>query len=350
MQLGDELDRVEDVHLISYTNETSWRFIGIKSFWFLLKLYFLLPHLIKKEKVDVVLFSSMVTGSLAYFTRRRIRIPMVSISHGHDVTLSNSLYQWLLKRVFKALDGVISVSIATMEQCILRGLPESKATVLPNGFVPELVRNAYNPQTSKEYLNKHFGMNLNGEYLLLTVGRLIKRKGHKWFIDEVLPRIKSPVVYLIIGDGPESESVRGSINDTTSGRRILNLGRQPDEVLKMAYSAADLFIMPNIRVPGDMEGFGVVMLEANIANTPTVASDLEGIRDVIAPGKNGYRIPVGDAVEFAGKIDTIINSELPALSESCKKYAYENFRWDVVAERYVKYLKEVIRQRVEHTG
>lgn len=348
MQLADELERVDGVNLIRYTNETSWRLIGIKTFWFLLKLFLNLPRIIRREKVDIILFSSMVTGSLSWFTRRRIKAPMVSISHGHDVTLNISIYQWLLKRVFESLDGVISVSSATMEQCIQRGMPAAKGIVLPNGFVPQQVDLAYSPRESKQFFNEHFNLKLNGDYLLLTVGRLIKRKGHKWFIDEVLPKIKSPVAYMVIGDGPEGESIQVSINGSTSGRRILKIGRQPDEVLKRAYAAADLFIMPNIQVPGDMEGFGVVLLEANIVNTPAVASDLEGIRDVIAPGKNGYRVEVGNAAEFADRIDHVINFELPVLSVSCREYVYENFRWDIVAARYVKYLKEVIHDKTKH--
>lgn len=345
MQLADELDRVSGIHLIRHTNETSWRFIGLKSFWFLLKLYLNLPRMIRRENVDIILFSSMVTGSLSWFARRRINIPMVSITHGHDVTLQVPIYQWLLRKVFQSLDGVISVSSATNRQCIKRGLPPDKGKVLPNGFVPLQIEKTFTPQESKKYFNDYFGLNLNEEFLLLTVGRFIKRKGHKWFIEEVLPRITSPVVYMMIGDGPEGNSIQNSINNSTSGHKILNMGRQPDDVLKRAYSAADLFIMPNIRVRGDMEGFGVVLLEANISNTPAVTSDLEGIRDVIAQGINGYRVPVRNAKEFAGKIDYVLKYELASLSVTCREYAYENFRWDTVAQRYVEYLNEVIRRK-----
>jgi phosphatidyl-myo-inositol dimannoside synthase len=342
MQLAEELEKVEDVNLFQLTNETSWRFIGLKSFWFLFKTFLTLPRLIREQNIDIVLFSSMVTGSLAWFIRMRVKVPMISITHGHDVTFSPSIYQWLVKRVFGALDGVISVSSATKEQCLIRGLPPDKGVVLPNGFVPGQIENEYDKKESRQYLNEHFDLQLNGEHLLLTVGRLIKRKGHSWFISEVLPKIKSPVVYMIIGDGPEGTSIQSAINQSTSGRRILNVGRQPDEVLKRAYSAASLFVMPNIQVPGDMEGFGVVLLEANVANTPAVASDLEGIRDVIKQGVNGYRIPAMDSDAFAGKIDVILENELSSLSQSCRKYVYDTFRWDTVAQRYVKYLQDVI--------
>ena len=76
-------------------------------------------------------------------------------------------------------------------------------------------------------------------------------------------------------------------------------------MLKNAYSASDIFIMPNIPIPGDMEGFGIVLLEANLAGTPAVAADLEGIKDVIENGKNGYKIEVRDSKSFSNKIDTL---------------------------------------------
>jgi phosphatidylinositol alpha-1,6-mannosyltransferase len=343
MQLADELEKVDEVNLHKLTNETSWRLIGLKTFWFLLKTLVMLPRTVRKQNIDIVLFSSMVVGSLAWFIRKRIKVPMVAITHGLDVTYSLGIYQWLVKKVFGALDGVISVSSATKEQCVARGLEPDKGVVLPNGFVPEFIENEYGQDESLKYLNEQFNLQLNGEYLLLTVGRLIKRKGHNWFLSEVLPKVKSPVVYMIIGDGPQGSSIQAVIDQSQSGRRILNIGRQPDEILKRAYAAASLFIMPNIQVPGDMEGFGVVLLEANVANTPAVASDLEGIRDVIKQGVNGYRIPALDAEAFAGKIDEILESELATLSASCRKYVNDTFRWDIVAQRYVKYLQDVIR-------
>lgn len=342
LQLADELERNGGVNLIRLTNETSWNLIALKSFYFLIKTFLTLPRLVKEQKIDVVLFSSMVTGSLAWFIRKRVKVPMVTITHGHDVTFSPAIYQWLVRKVFGALDGVISVSSATKEQCLARGLDPQKSVVLPNGFVPEQIENEYDPAESRKYLNEHFGLQLNGVHLLLTVGRLIKRKGHSWFISEVLPRIESPVVYIIIGDGPQGNTIKSLISKSVSGVQILNLGRQPDEVLKRAYSAASLFIMPNIRVPGDMEGFGVVLLEANVANTPAVASDIEGIRDVIKNGANGYKLPALEADVFAKKIDDVLQNELDSLSASSRKYVYETFRWDVVAQRYVKYLQDVI--------
>ena len=124
--------------------------------------------------------------------------------------------------------------------------------------------------------------------------------------------------------------------------KIIFVGKQPDDILQKAYAAADVFVMPNIPIEGDMEGFGIVLLEANLASTPAVAADLEGIKDVVENGKNGYKIPVRDSEAFASKIDETLNMNYLALSNSSRNYVIQNFAWNRVAERYISYLNKVI--------
>lgn len=341
LQLTEELARNKEVRLSSITQETGWKNIGLKTSFFLVKLLRRLPGIVAREKPDIILFSSMVTGSLSYFLRKRIHIPMVSISHGHDVTLSVGAYQWLLPRVFKALDGVISVSSATRQQCLERGLAAEKSQVLPNGFDTRDMDTPFSKKQARQRLATHLGISLEGRAMLLTVGRLIKRKGHDWFIREVLPQVQTNALYLVIGDGPEMQAIEQARRGFAQPENIILAGRQSDETLALAYAAADLFIMPNIHVPGDMEGFGVVLLEANLRKTPAIASNIEGIRDVISQGKNGYRIEAGQAGQFAAQIDQVLHSELETLSEQSRLYVECRFSWQQVSRSYLDYLKQV---------
>src|SRR5699024_11155098 len=119
-------------------------------------------------------------------------------------------------------------------------------------------------------------------------------------------------------------------------------------ILKHAYAAADLFVMPNIPVQGDMEGFGIVLLEANMANTPAVAADLEGIRGVIGQGKNGYRGPSRNVKEFADKIDELTNGINSECSDGASSYVKKHFEWDYDAVQYVEYLEDGIRENAYH--
>jgi len=215
---------------------------------------------------------------------------------------------------------------------------------LPNGFEPSQMKSYPDYKESRAALENAFGLDLEDRYLLLTVGRQVKRKGHEWFIRNVIPKIQSDFVYVTVGDGPEADNIREAVEQSPLRDRIHLLGRQPDEVLLQAYAGADLFIMPNIPVPGDMEGFGIVLLEANLANTPAVAADLEGIKDVIAPGENGYRVPTEDAQAFSNKVDEVLQHELPQLKKKCRDYVVSHFSWKHVAGRYVAFMQQTINQ------
>lgn len=341
MQLVSALQRREDVEIDEIILNAAWKRIGLKTFFFLVSLLWRIPGHEKKFKPDVILFSSMVTASVIPFMPRKPKTPCVVINHGQDVTLPVTPYQWLLPTIFKHLQGVISVSSATRQACIDRGMPPAKGVVLPNGFEVAYEDDFPGKKKGRKLIEKTFGVSLTGKKLLLTVGRQVKRKGHAWFVESVFHQIQSDVILMLIGDGPENELICQAREQSTRKEDIIIAGKQPDEILYAAYAAADLFVMPNIPVQGDMEGFGIVLLEANLAGVPAIAADLEGIKDVIKQGVNGYRIPHGNAAEFAGQIDEVLQNELETLSGSSKKYVKANFTWDSVVEKYLDFLEQV---------
>jgi phosphatidylinositol alpha-1,6-mannosyltransferase len=112
--------------------------------------------------------------------------------------------------------------------------------------------------------------------------------------------------------------------------------------LDVAYAAADLFVMPNIPVHGDMEGFGIVLLEANARGLPAIGADLEGIRDVIQNGENGRKVPVVDTEAWIDGIDALLAEDAAPQRERARRFVHERFDWAHVADRYIQYLQEVI--------
>ncbi|MEQ8577993.1 MAG: glycosyltransferase family 4 protein [Balneola sp.] len=345
MQLIDELNTREDIEIKTIIQHAPWKGIEIKTAFFLTKLFFKLPKIVKEFKPDVILFSSMVTASLAKFCRNKIDVPMVTINHGQDVKMPIGIYQNFVPKVFEALDGVISVSEATRQECIKRGMSPEKGVALPNGFDMSDFKDVPDKSVGRQEIEKAFSVDLSKKTLLLTVGRQVKRKGHEWFITKVLPQIKSEIIYLVIGAGPEHERLKELVKDSNLQEKVLMAGKQPDEVLKNAYAGSDIFIMPNIPISGDMEGFGIVLLEANLAGTPAVAADLEGIKDVIENGKNGYKIKVKDSKSFSEQIDSLIENNLEEMSSSSRKFVLENFTWNKVAQQYISYLKEIVENK-----
>lgn len=342
MQLVDSLQNRDDTEIETIIMWASWKFIRLKTLFFLVSLVWRIPAKIKKTKPDVVLFSSMVTASIVPLLLKKSKVPFVTINHGQDVTFPSRLYQWYVTSVFKHLDGVISVSSATRNASIERGMEPDKGVALPNGFDMKVMEKLPEQSEARKIIEDQFNLNLSGKKLLLSVGRQVKRKGYRWFVQDVFYRIKSDVVYLIVGDGPERENIQKAKEKSDKKEKIVIVGKQPEKILNACYAAADLFIMPNIPVEGDMEGFGIVLLEANRAGVPAIASDLEGIKDVIEEGVNGYKIPHSKPDFFAQKIDYVLENELDELSEKSKEYVQKYYSWDTVVDQYISFLKRVV--------
>lgn len=341
-QLIKELRKNDGINIFNETINASGTFSRLQTIFFLLKNMLLLPQKVKKTNSDIILFASATTAILAGVIAKRVPLPMIAITHGRDVVLSNPAYQKLVQKALSSLDGVISISKATQSECLKRGMDAANGVVVPNGIDVSKFNNLPDKKTARNSLLDKFGIPSSGK-ILLTVGRLEKRKGHEWFLRNVLPRISSDVAYVVIGDGPQSNQLRNTIKEMKLNDQVHLLGSQPDGIVNIAYAASDVFVMPNIPVEGDMEGFGIVLLEANLAGTPAVASDLEGIKDVVTDGMNGFKTPVLDAEKFTQKINELIDGELHSISLKSKSFIIENFSWKIISKQYLSFLERYFK-------
>jgi phosphatidylinositol alpha-1,6-mannosyltransferase len=331
---------------------------------FLFRAFITARSMMKRGEVDAVLFSAMPSATLAWVlagTSRKTRVPLAAISHGHDVIAKSSAYQWLVARVFARLDAMLPVSRATGQQCVRRGLPADRLFVTPNGIEADRFGDSFpglitSRRERRQVLADTFpelaGKMDAGDLLLCSVGRQVKRKGHVWFIRNVMPQLSSNVHLVLGGRGPESEAIGQAIADTGLGARIHSLGLVAEEKLASLYSGGDLFVMPNIPVDGDMEGFGVVMLEAGLCGMPSVASRIEGIQDVITDGLNGHCAIALDANRFADTINLYAEApgSLDKMSETARSHTIEKFAWPTVCAQIVTTLKTVIQRKKETGG
>jgi len=324
--------------------KTPWKGVVKNVAGFLLRELKRIPQLSNEFNADIILYTSLVTAGLAPALKKVLTIPQVSIAHGRDVTLPYQPYQWYVRKILHALDGVICVSEATREACMERGLSPEDATVIGNGCSLDIIQKLPDKKDAIQYFKKAFDVDLSEKFILLSVGRQVRRKGHVWFVREILPRLDSDMFLLLIGDGPENNKLLKLSQKKVVKNRILLLGKQPDKVLHKAYAISDLFVMPNIPVKGDMEGFGIVILEANFAGIPVVASRLEGIKDVIKPGVNGLFGEPNKADSFIKKIQHIKNGKYPAIRETSFSYATSSYSWQAISCKYVDYLKSKIFQ------
>ena len=325
--------------------QSSWRWIGPNTIRFLGGVLTGLPRQARREQADVVLFSSMVTAALAPALRNRLSgTVLAAIAHGQDVVLPVAPYQRWLPTVFRALDMVLPVSRATGEACVARGMTPERVAVQPNGIQLDRFPERATAQNSR-WLLERTGAPAD-TFFLLSVGRQVKRKGSAWCIEHVLPLLPGRVHYAIVGTGPEDEAIRETAKNAGLAERVHQLGRVSEEDLSRTLRSAHLFVMPNVPVPGDMEGFGVVMLEAGLCGLPAVAANLEGVADVITEGENGHLVAPLHPVAFARAIEPYLHdaAQLHSLSERAAALVRSRFAWPAVADQLVETLEQVARR------
>lgn len=327
---------------------SAWRTLHAKVPFFLAWAAWRIAWAAWRDEVDVVLFSSMVTAALAVPLRgllRRNGVQTAAIVHGLDVTMPFPPYQWFVPKVFDALDAVLPVSRATRQACLDRGATENQVCVVPNGIDVDRFREPQTRARSRTLLEDAVGAPAPPPppdgLLLTSVGRQVERKGTAWFVDNVMPRLPADVHYWIAGDGPELSAIRAAVNRHDLHARVRVLGRIPNDTLARLYRGSDLFVMPNIPVEDDMEGFGIVLLEAGQCGTPAVAARLEGIQDVITEGVNGHLVPPEDPAAFADAIQQYRNAP-EALDDAAQRaidHTEATFGWAAVAEKYLSTLR-----------
>jgi phosphatidyl-myo-inositol dimannoside synthase len=211
-------------------------------------------------------------------------------SHGDDLAVrpDQRRPRARRRRRFAQADRIFAVSAATAaELCRIFDINPQRVTVLPNGV--DLGR--FNPLPPDEALRTQ--LRLTGKRVLITVSRLMPRKGIDRMI-EALPAIAAAIPdvhYLVIGDGDQREELRRLAAACNLTDRITFAGEVPQEQVPRYLALAELFVMPNRRLPnGEEDGFGLVFLEANACGLPVIGGRAGGVPEVIVHGQTGLLV------------------------------------------------------------
>lgn len=313
-------------------------------------LLFFLPYALVKSiwlanQFDIILLGDGVLAIIAPFLRCLTRKPVACILHGLDITYRNRIYQALwVKRFLPKVDRFFPVSQETARIAIAKGLNKQRCIVIPNGVNPE----EFKVTRNRNDLDILVGHPLHDRLVLVTLGRLVERKGVAWFIENVIPNLDPNIVYVIAGDGPMRTRITSLINQLELNNRVFLLGPVTTRERNILYGSSDIFIQPNIRVKGDIEGFGLVVLEAGVAGLPVIASRLEGLKDAIIPGKNGISITPETANEFVDNISWLSDNpeERAKLGKISKKFILENYQWSAIATKYLNSCIDLHRNHI----
>jgi phosphatidylinositol alpha-1,6-mannosyltransferase len=173
--------------------------------------------------------------------------------------------------------------------------------------------------------------------VLLTVGRLQRRKGQDMVI-HALPQILQSlpqVKYVIVGTGEELTSLTTLAQELGVQDSVVFAGIVPDQELAAYYAACDVFIMPNRQIGSDIEGFGMVYLEASAAGKPVVGGKSGGTDDAILSDVTGLRVDGNSSVEIANAIIDLLSTpdKAKAMGMHGRQRVEREFTWDTVVQR-----------------
>jgi len=337
-ELYAALAQVPEVELEEEVLRTSWTWTHARMPLFLPRVA---RRLVKASRTapGVVLFSSMVTATMALLvgsTLKRAGWRTAVIVHGLDITTPFAPYQYLVRKVLAKVDRVLPVSRATADAALQRGASPSAVVVVPNGIDVQRFSPPLSRALARAELLSSLALSLpEDSFLLCSVGRHVRRKGFAWAAEYLLPALDGRVHWLLAGEGPETDNVRQAAVKAGVADRVHFLGRTSDAQLNLLYQGTDVFLMPNRPVPSDMEGFGVVMLEAGLSGLPSIASAIEGILDVISECENGHLVPTGDVAAFASVIHRYLHDpvSLRDLSDRTPAFVTSRFSWESVAQQ-----------------
>jgi len=313
--------------------------------------YALIRTLLTLHKYNVVLLGDGNLAIVGWFIKILSNKPVVCVIHGLDINYGfASLGVWYEKAIIffhqklwvgffiKKLDRFIAVGNETVRVAAKKGIAPEKIAFIPNGV--DTKKNLVT--ASRNDLEKIIGENLENKKVILTSGRLAKRKGVAWFIANVMTKLPENIIYAVVGDGPDKNNIQNAIEENNLQSRVKTLGYVTDEVRNILFNTADLFIQPNIKVPGDMEGFGISVIEAASCRLPVIASRLEGLQDAIKDAQNGFLVEPLDIQGYIRKITELLeNDEFRRdFGEKARQFVIENYSWDKIAKKYLEEIKK----------
>jgi len=314
-------------------------------FFLLYSIFRSLLFLPKSRRPDVIYLGDALLAPLGLTLKLILRRPVAVTAHGRDLTFRFPLYRTKISFSLKRLDRVIGVSRHTTELCRSMGVPPDKCVTINNGVNPE--EHVPSPEDISAAGERIKARGIEPDRpIIMTVGRLVKRKGIAHFIEAVMTLLMQAhpkLLYIVVGEGKEKRAIEAAMRRAGAENNVLLAGRLPHHLVRGLMGISKIFVMPNIPVPGDVEGFGIAALEASCAGLPVVASGIEGIPDAVVEGENGFLVPADDSRRFVAAIEMLLRDERKRreVGECAKKFTAERYSWDKSARRYLEELQQL---------
>ncbi|MEU4658186.1 glycosyltransferase family 4 protein [Streptomyces sp. NPDC023723] len=274
-------------------------------------------------------------GLMAPALRRAGAERIVATTHGHEAGWAQlPAARQLLRRIGEATDTITYLGEYTRSRIAAALTPAAAARMVQ--LPPGVDEKTFHPGSGGDAVRARLG--LTDRPVVVCVSRLVPRKGQDTLI-RAMPRIlaaEPAAVLLIVGGGPYEKDLRRLAEETGVAAAVRFTGSVPWSELPAHYGAGDVFAMPcRTRRGGlDVEGLGIVYLEASATGLPVVAGDSGGAPDAVLDGETGWVVRGTSVQDTVDRITTLLaDPELRArMGERGRQWVEELWRWDLLAE------------------
>lgn len=271
---------------------------------------------------DIILAGSGLTAPIAVIVAKLCGAKSAVYTHGLDLAVDHAVYRRIWLPQIARADTVIVNSSATHKLALHAGVRGERIRVVHPGVALPTAFESTDVQNAAEFRRKH---DLGSGKLLISVGRLTRRKGILEFVRDVFPDIVArfpDCILVVVGDAPvhalaapgqSVESIQATARDAGVLSNLRFVGKITDwKELSSVYKSADLHVFPVRHLPNDPEGFGMVAIEAAAHGVATVAYRTGGVPDAVAENQSGRLLESGDSSGFASATIALLERPLPA--------------------------------------
>jgi phosphatidyl-myo-inositol dimannoside synthase len=302
-----------------------------------------------RERPQVVQVATAHDGYLGLWLQRWLRLPFVVYAHGNEI-LEALTESWQKPKLsLQRASRVLAVSRFTAQLVQKAGVDPARIEILHPGCDIERFR----PLPPSVKLRQRLLGERWKDQVILSVGNLVARKGHDTVI-RALPRLLESVqnvTYLVVGDGPYRAELENLAAAMGVGGRVNFAGRLPDDRLPEVYALSDIFTMPSRErlEECDVEGFGLVFLEASACAKPIVAGRSGGTSDAVVNEVTGLLVDPQDPEALAAALCRLLTHRDLAtrLGEQGRSRVAREFSWSQFIRRLDAILTAVV---LEHSS
>ena len=277
-------------------------------------------------------------GTAAFIVSLIMPVKYAVILHGLDFTSAISTFRKKIisSLILKRADKVICANSYVAGLVKELDINLSKKIIVKNPGVE--VSQIKVEQSRLESIKKDYS--LENSIIILSIGRLVLRKGFDKMI-EALSLIKDePIKYFIIGVGEKEKYLKDLVTKLNLNDKVFFLGSLSQTDKHAWLEVSDIFAMPARRIGKDFEGFGIVYLEANLHSKPVIAGQSGGIEDAVVDGKTGLLVNPENANEISKLISLLSkNRELrERLGKQGKERVVSEFNWENQSRKFYESL------------